>query len=115
MDMLGLGNNLNELKTRIQKAQQELAQLGVPEPPLPEMINNTNLLRLNDYLTKSDEHKTKIIDAYKEYTKRLEEIIASLLSIQADLQDIVKTEAKIIGAGRKKPRKSQKKTKRARK
>lgn len=106
--MLGLGNNLNELKIRVKKAQQDLAQLGIPEPPLPEMINNTNLLRLNDYLTKSDGYKTKLIDAYAEYTKQLEEIIASLLSIQADLKDIVKTEAKIIGIGNKKPRKSQK-------
>jgi hypothetical protein len=113
--MLGLGNNLNELKIRIKKAQQELAQLGSPEPPLPEMIANTNLIRMNDYLAKSDEQKTKLIDAYKEYTKQLEEIVTSLLSIQSDLQDIVRTEAKIIGTSRKKPRKAPKKAKKARK
>lgn len=96
--MLGLGNNLNELKTRIQHIQDEISQLGSPEPVMPEMINATNALRLNEYLTKSDEKKTALNAAYADYTRQLEQIISSLLSIQVDLKDIIKAEASIIDA-----------------
>ncbi|MEW6043689.1 MAG: hypothetical protein AB1608_05455 [Thermoproteota archaeon] len=111
--MLGLGSNLDELKLRVKKAQEELAQLGSPSPPLPEMIDTTNIIRINEYLTKSNESKTRLISAYEDYAKKLEEVVSSLLSIQADLKDIVKTEASIIsGTGRKKQRKYAKKPKR---
>lgn len=111
--MVGPGDNLAELKLRVQKAQEELAQLGSPAPPLPEMIDTTNIIRINEYLTKSNEGKSKLISAYEDYAKKLEEIVASLLSIQADLKDIVKTEASIIAkSGRKRQKKSTKKAKR---
>ncbi|MEO9309101.1 MAG: hypothetical protein ABI337_02275 [Nitrososphaera sp.] len=113
--MVGLGGALAELKLRVQKAHEDLAQLGSPAPPLPEMINTTNIIRINEYLTKSNEGKTRLISAYEDYTKKLEEIVASLLSIQADLKDIVKTEASLIANARKKRRrKSTKKTKKKR-
>lgn len=96
--MLGLGNNLNELKMRIQQIQDEISELGSPEPIMPEMINATNALRLNEYLAKSDKKKTTLNAAYDEYTRQLEQIVSSLLSIQVDLKDIIKTEASIIDA-----------------
>jgi hypothetical protein len=94
--MSGLGNNLNELKARIQQIQNEISQLGSPEPVMPEMINTTNALRLNEYLRKSDEKKTALNAAYGDYTRQLEQVVSSLLSIQVDLKDIIKTEASII-------------------
>lgn len=96
--MLGLGNNLNELRMRIRQIQDEISNLGSPDPVLPEMINATNTLRLNEYLIKSDEKKTALNAAYADYTEQLEQIISSLLSIQVDLKDIIKTEASIIDA-----------------
>jgi hypothetical protein len=94
--MPGLGNNLNELKMRIRQIQDEISQLGSPEPVMPEMINTTNALRLNEYLRKSDEKKTALNAAYDDYARQLEQIVSSLLSIQVDLKDIIKTEASII-------------------
>ena len=113
--MLGLGNNLNALKIRIKKAKEELAKIDSPEQPLPEMINTTNILRENEHLTKSDHAKANLISAYEDYTKQLEELAVSLLSIQSDLKDIVETEASIIKNTRKKPRKARKTAKRSRK
>ncbi|HET8719402.1 MAG TPA: hypothetical protein VFM64_00205 [Candidatus Nitrosotenuis sp.] len=111
--MDGLGKNLTELKLRIQMAQDDLGKLSAPEQPLPEVINMTNLLRSNEYLIKSDERKTALISAYAEYSTNLEQIVKSLLSIQADLRDIVRTEASIIGSQKptKKANKSRKKPK----
>jgi hypothetical protein len=112
--MSGLGNNLNDLRRRIQKAQDDLAQIGAPEPPHPELINTANLLRANEYLTKTDQKKTELLSAYEEYAKQLEQAVTSLLSIQADLNAV---RAQASRTKRKKPRKKQsmkehKKTKR---
>lgn len=111
--MLGLGNNLNELKMRVQKAKEDLAQIGAYGESLPEMINMTNVLRANEFLTKTDAKKSELILAYSEYAEKLEQIVSSLLSIQTDLRDIIKTEASLIesDSGAKKPRKSTKKSK----
>jgi hypothetical protein len=109
--MLGLGNNLNELRLRIQNVREELAKIGMPEQPLPEVINMTNLLRTNEYLVKTGEKKTELISAYGEYTKQLEGLIDSLLEIQADLREIVRTEAAMIASRQKKTKLSAKKTK----
>jgi prefoldin subunit 5 len=109
--MLGLGNNLNELKTRIQKLQQEIADLGQPSIPLENMIDATNTLRQNEFLAKSDSKKTELIAAYSEYVKNLEQITSSLFSIQAELKDLIKAEASLIESEpapkkTKKPKKS---------
>lgn len=109
--MIGLGNNLNELKIRIQKLHQELNALGEPNLPLEQMIGATNVLRQNEYLVKSDEKKTDLIAAYAEYTKQLEQIVNSLFSIQSDLKDLIKTEASLIES--EKPKKVTKKGKKA--
>lgn len=112
MDMLGLGNNLNELKARIQKLHQELADLGEPNSPLEQMISTTNILRQNEYLAKTDAKKTELVATYVDYTKQLEQIIASLFSIQAELKELIKEEASLIETEpkSKKTRKSIKKS-----
>ncbi len=109
--MSGFGNNLNDLKHQIKKAKEDLEQIGAPQPPLPEVINTTNLLRANEYLTKTDEKKAELLTAYEEYAKQLEQIVASLLSIQADL-NAVKARASIMGKKHKKPRRQQRVKKR---
>jgi hypothetical protein len=109
--MEGLGNNLSELRSRIQRAQEDLEQIGLPESALPEVINMTNMLRENEYLTKTDQKKTELISAYAAYTKRLEESVKSLLSIETDLRELIKAKATMT-AHRPKTRKAVKKTKR---
>lgn len=106
--MLGLGNNLSELKIRIQKAHADLDSLGEPSQPLTEMIGSTNTLRLNEYLSKTDAKKTELISDYVLYTKQLEQIIASLFSIQSELKSILKEEASMIESVDSKPKKAKK-------
>lgn len=109
MNMEGPGNNLNELKIRIQKLHQELNLLGEPNLPLEQMISATNILRQNEYLIKSNEKRTDLIAAYVEYTKQLDQIVNSLFSIQSDLKDLIKTQASLIQY--EKPKKITKKRK----
>lgn len=111
--MLGLGNNLSELKIRIQKAHDDLASLGEPSQPLTEMIGSTNAIRLNEYLSKTDAKKTELISDYVLYTKQLEQIISSLFSIQSELKSILKEEASMIESADSKPKRTRKSTKRS--
>lgn len=109
--MVGLGNNLNELKARIQKLHQEIHALGEPALPLEQMIGTTNVLRQNEYLAQSNEKKTELIMLYADYAKQLEQIVTSLFSIQSDLKELIKTEASLIES--EKPKRTVKKTKKA--
>ncbi len=111
--MIGLGNNLNELRLRIQKIREDLEKIEHPGEPLPEVINMTNVLRLNEYLTRTDTAKSELISCYEQYLQQLEQIVSSLLSIQSDLRDIIRTEASLLDNGpkRKKGGKSSKKSK----
>lgn len=111
--MIGLGNNLNELRMRIKKAKEELEKIDPPGEPLPEVINMTNTLRLNEYLATTDAKKSELLSYYEQYSQQMEQIVSSLLSIQSDLRDIIRTEASLLDSGTKarKNTKSKKKTK----
>jgi biotin-(acetyl-CoA carboxylase) ligase len=111
--VIGLGNNLSELKSRIDKVQSDLASIGHTGDPLPEVINTTNVLRLNEYLTKTDEKKSELLLLYEEYAKHLESLVSTLLSIQEDLKDIVKAEVHLLDSEKQKqrPKKTRKRTK----
>jgi len=60
------------------------------------MIESANLLRSNEYLSKSDEKKTELIDAYGNYSLALEELLATVFDIQKDLKEILKTQTSLI-------------------
>jgi hypothetical protein len=111
--VIGLGNNLSELKSRIDKVYSDLASIEHPGDPLLEVINTTNVLRLNEYLTKTDEKKSELLLLYEEYTKHLESLVSTLLSIQKDLKDIVKAQVHLLDSEKEKPRpkKTRKRTK----
>jgi biotin-(acetyl-CoA carboxylase) ligase len=102
--VIGLGSNLSELKSKIDGVRSDLASIEHPGDPLPEVINTTNVLRLNEYLAKTDEKKSELLVLYEEYVKHLESLVSTLLSIQEDLKDIVKTQVNLLDSEKQKPR-----------
>jgi biotin-(acetyl-CoA carboxylase) ligase len=102
--VIGLGSNLSELKSKIDGVRSDLASIEHPGGPLPEVINTTNVLRLNEYLAKTDEKKSELLVLYEEYVKHLESLVSTLLSIQEDLKDIVKTQVNLLDSEKQKPR-----------
>jgi len=113
--MVGMGSALSVLKEEVQKAQEDLNRIESFGEPLPEMIDSTNLLRTNEYLIKVDAKKSDLLHAYKQYVAHLEQIVSSLLSIQADMKEIIRAEAALLGSEPDKPRKTTKKAKKPRK
>lgn len=109
MTNIGAGEIVYKLRKRIQELQNELDDLGSPSE-IPELITSANLLRSNEYLSKSDAKKTDLIDAYKQYSGALEDLLSSVFEIQHDLKEIVKEQSSMIAE--KKPKKTKAKPKR---
>jgi regulator of replication initiation timing len=108
---IGAGEIIYDLRKRIQQIQSDLEQLGEPAKNIPEMIESANLLRTNQYLSKSDEKKTELIDAYGQYSNALEELLATVFDIQKDLKEILKEQSRLIPNSSKKQLKSKSKKK----
>ena len=89
--------------------QLDLEQLGNPAKNIPEMVESANLLRSNEYLLKSDEKKTELLDAYDKYSKALEELLSTVFEIQQDLKEILKEQSALISGSTKKQTRSKKK------
>ena len=111
MTNIGAGEILYDLRKRIQQIQSDLEQLGEPARNIPEMIESANLLRTNEYLSKSDEKKTELIDAYGDYSLALEELLTTVFDIQKDLKEILKEQSGLILNSSKKQLKSKSKKK----
>jgi len=90
--------NIASLKKQLKGEIQELSKLGEKEKTLPELINATNVLRINEHLTKVNKTKTKLLETYEQYTKELESVISTMSEIYNQLKH------------QKKPRKSVKRT-----
>lgn len=109
MTNIGAGEIIYDLRKKIQEIQVELEQLGNPTKNIPEMIESANLLRSNEYLSKSSEKKTELIDTYDQYSKALEELLSTVFEIQKDLKEILKEQSTLIPNSSKKQIKSKSK------
>ena len=98
-------NKLAQIKQKIERLTQELATTSQSTQPMPELINTTNILRTNEYLTHVNEKKTEIISSYEDYVRDLEQFLASVL--ERKLAFLKKTRARLQKKAKKKPKRKQ--------
>ena len=108
---IGAGEIIYDLRKKIQEIKIELENLGEPSGDMPEMIDSSNLLRSNEYLSKSNEMKTHLLMAYEQYSTALEELLSSVFDIQKDLKEILKEQSSLLSDSPKKQQKSKAKSK----
>lgn len=96
LNKIGAGKAIYSLRQKIQDIQAELNQLGNPVSEIPEMIESTNLLRLNEYLVKSNEKKTELLSVYEQYSEALETLLSSVFEIQNELKEILKEQSSML-------------------
>jgi hypothetical protein len=94
--MAGMGEMIYSLRKKIQEIEHELHSLGDPITDLPELISSANLLRSNEFLKKSDEKKSELLSAYRQYSKSLENMLSDVFEIQNELKDILKEQSSMI-------------------
>ena len=86
------------LKKQIDQIESELNAFVDLPAPLPELVTSANLLRLNEFLMKSDNKKTDLISAYSKYSKTMEVLLLSVFEIQNELKDILKEQSSLISS-----------------
>ena len=111
MTNFGAGEIIYDLRKKIQEIQMTLDQLGEPATNLSEMIESSNLIRSNEYLSKANEKKSELLAVYRQYSTALEELLSSVFDIQKDLKDILKEQSTLISDSPKKTIKSKTKPK----
>jgi len=79
---------IGELKRKIIQTTNELSALSNDQNPIPELINSTNLLRANDFLTKTGDKKSELLTVYDQYAKQLENTLTKIIKIQEQLKKI---------------------------
>lgn len=97
MSKLGIGNVMTQMKQQINQIKSELKELGEPED-IPEMIQSTNLIRVNEHLSKSNKKKSELLLAYDEYAQQLEKLVTSVFEIQDQLKEILKEQSELISS-----------------
>ena len=105
MAKVGAGEIIYDLRKKIQEITYDLNQLGDLPTDIQEMITSANLVRSNEFLSKSNDKKTELISAYAKYSEALEEMLSSVFEIQKDLKEILKTQSSMIES-KKKPSKT---------
>jgi len=88
MEMLSIGKKISELQKKIVIAKKELSEINTLEQPLPEFINTTNMLRLNESLQKSNEKKSQLLIAYEEYINELENLVSNIAKIKDSIHHL---------------------------
>jgi len=103
-----ISNNMYDLKKQIDQIESELNEFVDLPVQIPELVTSTNLLRLNDFLMKSDHKKTDLISAYSKYSKSMEILLSSVFEIQNELKDILKKQSSLIPSSSKTKSKTKK-------
>ena len=107
MANIDAGEIIYDLRKKIDDIQLLLTQIGNPVvADIPEMIESANLRRSNQYLLKSNETKSELIDVYGQYSAALEDLLLAVFDIQKDLGEILKEQSLLISNSTKKPRKT---------
>lgn len=96
MAEVGMGEMIYSLRKQIQKIQSELDALGTPVKDMPELISSANLLRSNEYLLKSNEKQSQLLNAYRQYSESLEDMLSTVFEIQIDLKNILKEQSALL-------------------
>jgi len=103
---------LNELKQKIDTATRKLTILEEPNKPIPELINSTNLLRSNEFLTKTNIIKTELISSYELYSNELRNILTDIRKIRTEINSLKSKPKHKSRKNRLTKRKKKKKTRR---
>ena len=105
---MGAGEIIYELRKKIQTITGELNKLENGSDDIPELIKSTNLLRSNDHLLELNQKKSELTSTYQQYSKELENMLATVFEIQKDLKEILKIQTSLISE-QKPPKKISKK------
>ena len=87
---------MSDLRDAISDLRMQIDKLGPPPLPITQIVDSTNVLRINEYLSARDSILSKMAQYYDEYIQELEALTSSMLGVQSDLLDVLKKQSSMI-------------------
>ena len=97
-----MSSDIDSLKQKIVAARSKLSEINLPDPDMAQLIDQTNLLRNNEFLNKKLNAQSDLIKCYDDYVYSLESTLLSLLEIQKELLKLKKQTSRISKSKAKK-------------
>ena len=105
---MSANSRLINLQEKIRQIQTSLSDASKSETPLPELIESTNLLRSNEFLTKVNQKQNELLSTYEEYVSELKKMISA--NLRAQINSLRKSQKKSTTPKRKVTKRLRKKT-----
>lgn len=85
-----MSSDIDSLKQKVVAARSKLSEINLPDPDMAQLIDQTNLLRNNEFLNKKLNAQSDLIKCYDDYVYSLESTLFSLLEIQKEILKLKK-------------------------
>lgn len=97
-----MSSDIDSLKQKVVAARSKLSEINLPDPDMAQLIDQTNLLRNNEFLNKKLNAQSDLIKCYDDYVYSLESTLFSLLEIQKEILKLKKQTSRISKSKAKK-------------
>ncbi|MCE2498004.1 MAG: hypothetical protein J4F28_03255 [Nitrosopumilaceae archaeon] len=94
----GLG--VEDLRLAINDLQARLDKMGPPPSPLAEIVDSTNTLRTNEYLSAKDAVCAELLSHYGRYARMLESVVRDALDVQSGFLEVLRAQSELLEDGK---------------
>lgn len=89
-----------DLRLAINDLQARLDKMGPPPSPLAEVVDSTNTLRTNEYLSARDVIYAELLSHYTRYARMLESVVGDALDVQSGLLEVLRAQSELLEDGK---------------
>ncbi len=89
-----------DIRLAIDDLQARLDKMGPPPSPLAEVVDSTNTLRTNEYLSARDVICAELLSHYARYARMLESVVRDALDVQSGLLEVLRAQSELLEDGK---------------
>lgn len=89
-----------DLRLAINDLQARLDKMGPPPSPLAEVVDSTNTLRSNEYLSARGAIYAEMLSHYGRYARMLESVVRDALDVQSGLLEVLRAQSELLEDGK---------------
>lgn len=89
-----------DLRLAINDLQARLDKMGPPPSPLAEVVDSTNTMRANEYLSAKDAICAELLSHYGRYARMLESVVRDALDVQSGFLEVLRAQSELLEDGK---------------
>ncbi len=89
-----------DIRLAIDDLQARLDKMGPPPSPLAEVVDSTNTLRTNEYLSARGVIYAELLSHYARYARMLESVVGDALDVQSGLLEVLRAQSELLEDGK---------------